>query len=124
LRKRWFSAELNGLFQKELKRESEYLKKNPTDKPYFGDGFPFTPYEECSKGGREIKNVLKIAAVTQRGNKTLVEVQFFTPKACGGDFIDTYKVELIKMKGVWLLNDWIAGDGGRLTDALKRTGDW
>src|SRR5262245_25795757 len=40
-RKQWFSPELYALFQYELKREAAYLKKNPSDKPYFGDGLPF-----------------------------------------------------------------------------------
>ena len=40
-RKQWFSAPLYKLFLNELKRQDEYLKKNPTDMPYFGDGVPF-----------------------------------------------------------------------------------
>src|SRR3954454_22284024 len=51
-RKRWFSKDLYNLFLYELKRESAYLKKTPTDKPYFGDGLPFEPYDETCKAGR------------------------------------------------------------------------
>src|SRR5215204_1222763 len=52
LHKKWFTAELNRLFQNELKREKEYLKKNPGNKPFFGDGFALTPLEECTSGGK------------------------------------------------------------------------
>src|SRR5688500_2902826 len=50
--RRWLTAKLNNLFQNELRREREYLKQNPTNKPHFGDGFPFLPYEECSINGK------------------------------------------------------------------------
>src|SRR5215213_4587030 len=62
--KKWLTAELNRLFQNELKREKEYLKQNPTDKPHFGDGFPFAPYEECSSSGKSVKNVLRMGTET------------------------------------------------------------
>jgi hypothetical protein len=118
--KRWLTAELNRLFQNELKREKEFLKQNPTDKPHFGDGFPFLPYEECSKDGKGFKNVLKVGSETIRKSIAIVEVKIFQPKACGGELTDTYKVELVKNKGVWLINDWIYGDGKRLSEDLKR----
>src|SRR5215813_10154207 len=52
-RKQWFSSELYKLFLYEQKREDDYLKSNPNDKPYFGDGLPFQPYDEiCKAGGR------------------------------------------------------------------------
>jgi len=119
-RKKWFTAELNRLFQSELKREKEYLKQNPTDKPHFGDGFPFLPYEECSKDGKGFKNVLKTGTETIRKSLTIVEVKIFQPKACGGELTATYKVELVKIKNGWLINDWIYDDGKRLSDDLKR----
>lgn len=121
LYKKWFSPELNKLFQNELKRENAYLKQNPTDKPHFGDGFPFVPLDECYKMGKSYNNLYKAGAVTTDGDKTIVEVKFSNPKVCGGDPIDTYKVELIKTGGAWLINDWLYSDGTRLTDDLKRT---
>lgn len=122
LHRKWFTAELNRLFQNELKREREYLKKNPTDKPHFGDGFPFTPYEECYKNGKEIKNVLKLGAPESIGNKTLIEAKFYYPKACsgGGELTREHKIELVKSRGVWLISDLIFSDGSRLTEDLKR----
>jgi len=44
-RKQWLSAGLYKLLINELVREKEYLKKNPTDKPHFGDGLPFQPLD-------------------------------------------------------------------------------
>src|SRR6185369_13097122 len=75
LHKRWFSAELNSLLQNELKREKEYLKQNPTDKPHFGDGLTFEPSDECYKMGKYYKHLYKIGATTADGNKTIVEIK-------------------------------------------------
>jgi len=124
--KKWFTAELYELFQNELKREAEYLKENPTNKPYFGDGLPFTALEECYVEGKGIKNVLKIGKTSAKENKTLVEVKFYQPKVCEGHFIHAYKVELVKNEGSWLINDLIylndqtMAEEGRLTADLKR----
>ena len=118
---RWFSAELNKRLQNELKREKEYLKKNPTDKPFFGDGLTFEPLDECYKMGKFYNHLYKIGAPITTGNKTIVEIKFSNPKVCGGDFIDTYKVELLKSKGVWLINDFIYSDGKTLSGDLNRT---
>ncbi len=121
LYKKWFSADLNKLFQNELKRDKEYLKQNPTDKPYFGDGFPFQPLDECSNSGKSYKNTYKIGTETIRKSIAMVEVKFYNPRQCGSELIETYKVELIQSKGIWLINDWIYADGKRLTEDLKRT---
>lgn len=124
--KKWFAAELYKLFQNELKREAEYLKENPTDKPYFGDGLPFTALEECYVEGKEVKNVLKIGKISSKENKTLVEVKFYQPKACEGYFIHAYQIELVKNEKSWLINDLIylndetMSEEGRLTEDLKR----
>ena len=120
LRKTWFSTNLNGLFQYELKRENEFFKKNPTEKPFFGDGFPFQPYDECFKAGKSYKNAYKVGTAAVQAQKAVVEVQFYTPKVCGGKLIDTYKVELVKSKGKWLINDWVYPDGRTLIEDLKR----
>ncbi len=119
--KRWFTDDLNKLFENELKREKEHLKQNPIDKPFFGDGLPFEPLDECYKMGTFYKHLYKLGAPTKVGNKTTIEISFSNPKVCGGDFLDTYKVELVKNKGVWQINDVIYSDGKRLSDDLKRT---
>lgn len=125
-RKKWFTAELYELFQNELKREAEYLKENPTDKPFFGDGFPFAPMEECYVEGKEIKNILKVGKTSGKEGKTLVEIKFYYPKACEGNFIHAYKIELVKNERSWLINDLIylndqtMREEDRLTTDLKR----
>ena len=121
VRKKWFTDDLNKLFQTELQREKEYLKANPTDKPHFGDGFPFQPYEECDSAGKLIKNTYQVETATVKGEKATVEVKFYQPKECGGDLIDAYKVELVKTKGKWLIDDWLYSDAKTLTEDLKRT---
>ena len=119
-RKKWFTDNLNKLFQTELQREKEYLKANPTDKPHFGDGFPFQPYEECESAGKSIKNTYQVGAATVKGERATVEVKFNQPKECGGELIDIYKVELVKSKGKWLIDDWLYSDAKTLTEDLKR----
>ena len=120
-RKKWFTDDLNKLFQTELKREKEYLKVNPTDKPHFGDGFSFQSLDECESAGKSIKNTYQIGAATVKGEQATVEVKFYKPKECGGDLIDTYKVELVKTKEKWLIDDWLYSDAKTLTEDLKRT---
>jgi hypothetical protein len=122
-RKRWFTAELNRLLQNEVRRQKEFTKRNPDEKPHFGDGFPFAPIEECYKNGNEIKNVLKLSAPKSIRNKTVVEAKFYYPRACsaGGELAGVEKIELVKSKGGWLISDLIYADGKRLSDDLKRT---
>ncbi len=120
-RKKWFTDDLNKLFQTELQREKEYLKANPTDKPHFGDGFPFQSLDECESAGKLIKNTYQVGAATVKGEQATVEVKFYQPKECGSDLIDTYKVELVKNKGKWLIDDWLYSDAKTLTEDLKRT---
>ncbi|MEJ7846485.1 MAG: hypothetical protein WKF92_00120 [Pyrinomonadaceae bacterium] len=119
-RSRWFTPELNTLLLRELKREAEYLKANPTHKPHFGDGFPGQPYEECSKDGKGIKNVYSVGNATVIGNKATVQVRFSNPKACGGDLIGPYKLSLIKTKTKWRIADGTYPHGETLTADLKR----
>lgn len=119
--RKWFSDDLNKLFQTELQREKAYLKKNPTDKPHFGDGFPFEPLNECDSAGKLIKNTYTVGAAMMKDERATVEVKFYQPKECGGALIDTYKVELVKSKETWLIDDWLYSDAKTLTDDLKRT---
>lgn len=120
----WFTAELTGLFRNEIRREDEFTRKNPDEKPYFGDGFPFQPYEECVVEEKLILNRLETEKVEITGNKATVEVNFYIPKECEDQvsekLLDSYKIELVKSKTRWLINDWIYSKGERLTDILKR----
>jgi hypothetical protein len=118
--KPWFTVGLTKLFQNEIKREADYLKKHTDDKPHFGDGFPFTPYDECVIDNKIILNKLEFSERKLDINKAIVEVTFMSPKDCGGEFIDAYNVELLKSKNRWLINDWIYSDQKTLTEDLKR----
>lgn len=124
LLKGWFTAELTRLFRYEIKREDEFVRKYPNDKPYFGDGFPFQPFEECVIGDKIFLNRLETGAIKIEANKAIVEVKFFIPKECEDQveekLLDTYEIELLKSKSRWLINDWIYADGKRLTEILKR----
>jgi hypothetical protein len=118
--KPWFTTDLTKLFQTEIKREAAFTKKNTTDKPHFGDGFPFNPYEECVVDDKVILNSVEIGEVKIDANNAMVEVKFIEPKECGGKPIETYKIELLKSKKRWLINDWIYADETKLTDDLNR----
>lgn len=124
LLKGWFTPNLTNLFRNEIKREDEFIRKNPSDKPYFGDGFPFKPYEECVVNEKIVPNKLEIGKTEISGNKALIEVMFYVPTECEeqveNKLIDTYKIELIKTKNRWQINDWIYNDGHILTEILKR----
>ncbi len=117
---KWFSDDLNKLLRYELRREKEFLDKNPTFKPYFGDGISFIPSDECFKGEKFIKHVFKTDAVVTKRNKTTVKINFYYPKVCGGNFVDFRQIELIKNKDGWLINDLIYSDGSRLSKDLQR----
>lgn len=122
--KGWFTADLTNLFRNEIRREEEFTRKHPDEKPYFGDGFPFQPYEECVKGEEIILNRIEIGEVKITANKALVEVKFYIPKECESQvkekLLEKYKIELVKNKTRWLINDWIYDDGKKLTNILKR----
>lgn len=119
-RRSWFSAQLNRLFDTELRRERAYLKKSPTDKPHFGDGFPFIPSDECYRMGKFYPHRVVTGTARTRGNRSEVDVKFYLSKVCGGDFITTFKVGLIRSRGKWLIDDWTFDDGSKLSDDLKR----
>jgi hypothetical protein len=119
-RKRWFSDELYRLFQYELGREAEYLKKYPTNKPFFGDGVPFEPNSDCLANGKWLPSSYSVGASKIAAGRATVAVSFYTArKVCGG-FIAEYKVELIKKNGLWYISDWIDNERQRLTTTLKR----
>jgi len=123
-RKRWFSAELYNLFLNELKREATYLKKNPTDKPFFGDGLPFQPLKEKCEAGFDRGLVIKQDFV--RGNRAAATANFAYPKACGGDPSAEWKVPVVYTIGVvktrsgWVIDDINYGEDTTLKQRLQR----
>lgn len=121
-RRAWLSPALYSLFQNELRRQAVYLQKNPTDKPYFGDGFPFQPLDEpCRAGQRELHRGLLIKQEFQRPKHAAATVTFAYPRACrdGGDSI-VYTIGLIKSKGSWLIDDVNYGEDTTLKERLGR----
>lgn len=120
-RKRWMSPELYKLFLKELAREKEYLAKNPTDKPHFGDGLPFRPLDEtCSFNGREYSRAISYGQVTVKGDLGNVDVYFKYPKGCNIPDV-VYAINVSKEKGRWVIDDirYIA-DNTSLVEDLDR----
>jgi hypothetical protein len=120
-RKAWFSPELYSLFQNELKREAAYLKKNPNEKPYFGDGLPFQPIDEtCKAGGKNLHKSLTAKPAFQKGIRAAVTATFAFPKPCKDQDATTYTIGLIKGKAGWLIDDVNYGENRTLKDDLKR----
>jgi hypothetical protein len=122
-RKAWFAPELYNLFQNELRREAAYLKKNPTDKLYFGDGLPFRPYDEvCNAGGKNVGRGLTVKQEFIIGSRAITTASFAYPKACteAGDPV-VYTIGLIKANGRWVIDDVNYGEDTTLKQRLKRT---
>lgn len=120
-RKRWFSPELYRLFQYELKREAAYLKKNPTDKPYFGDGLPFQPYNEtCKVRGRDVRRSLKFAQGWQKGSRAVVTASFVYPKGCTEGDAVTYTIGMVRGRSGWVIDDVNYGEDTTLKQRLQR----
>jgi hypothetical protein len=119
-RKQWFSAPLHELFLNELKRQDEYLKKNPTDMPYFGDGVPFQPIDEtCEAGKRSYRYSYTVGKGVVSGDSATVPVTFAYPAACKIPPI-VYKFKMVRSKAGWLVDDVDYGDGKTLVADLNR----
>ena len=120
-RKRWFSAELYRLFQNELRRQAEYLKTNPTDKPYFGDGLPFRPLDEtCATGSSGVRRKVSLKQDFQTGNRSVVLATFAYPKPCENPDPITYTIGLVRGKTGWQIDDMNYGEDTSLKQRLKR----
>lgn len=117
-RKRWFSTELYNLFLNELKREAAYLKRNPTDKPYFGDGLPFQPMQEkCDKG---FDRGLVVKQEFVRGNRAAATAELAYPKRCGDPMPVVYTIGLTKTRSGWVIDDINYGEDTTLKQRLRR----
>lgn len=120
-RRKWFTPELYKLFQKELKRERDFLKKHPKDKTYFGDGLPFQPIDEtCGTGGKGKHKALTFKAEPVAGVTASVQAIFAFPKPCTEPDTTIYTVKLVKRPNGWLIDD-VQFEGDRsLVPDLKR----
>ena len=120
-RKRWFSAELYRLFLNELKREAAYLKKNPTDKPFFGDGLPFQPLQEnCENGPIGRQRRLTIRQEFVRGARAAATATFANPKPCPDADPIVYTIGLTKTRSGWVIDDINYGEDTTLKQRLQR----
>lgn len=119
-RKRWLSPPLYQTFLRSAKLEKEYLKKNPTDKGYWGDGFPFQPYEEtCTAVGKVYYWAYHVGTPVIRRNKAEVPVSFFYPDVCNLS-PTIYKLKLSNNKGSWQIDDLLYEDGSSLFTDIKQ----
>lgn len=119
-RKKWLTENLYRLFVEELRREEEFLKKNPTDKPHYGDGFPLHPLEECAVGKNSYPNIFRVQAADVAADAATVEVKFYKPQQCGGGYLTSYRVKLVKSGSKWLIDDFVFDDGTTLRADLTR----
>jgi len=121
-RKGWLSPELYALFIKELEREKEYLKQNPTDKPFFGDGLPFRALDEsCTEGKRSVRKQLTIGEQVEEEAEATVKVAFAFPKPCKEPDVSEYTIRLVKSKSGWVIDNVIYSAESNLVKDLNRT---
>ncbi|HUR98202.1 MAG TPA: hypothetical protein VMZ26_09085 [Pyrinomonadaceae bacterium] len=122
LRKKWYTPALYAAFLRQLAEDETHLKANPTDKPFFGDGLDFRPLDEpCGVGDRTYKRVQSVYRSQMTPSRADVEVKFAYPAACGdaGGKPIIYKVNLQKIGGKWLINDWTYDNGSTLVGDMK-----
>lgn len=120
-RKLWFSPELYRLFNLELKREADYLKINPSDKPHFGDGLPFRPIDEtCNVGTKRLRKKSVVTTVAARARKASVTVTFAFPRPCKTPDKNVYVFSMKRVANRWTIDDLTYDDGTTLVADLKR----
>jgi hypothetical protein len=118
-RKRWYSPALYRLFQEELRKQTDFLKQHPDEKPFFGDGLDFRPLHEfCQANGKSYPRSQSLSRTEVVGKSAYVEVKFAYPKACTEEPI-YYRVQLKKLNGKWLIDDWTYASGVTLTREMK-----
>lgn len=118
-RNRWFTASLYRAFLRELRLENAYLKDHPDDKPFFGDGLPFSPYEEtCDFAGKWFPSKYRVGSTLMRGNAADVRITVYWPSQCKLSPA-TYRVRLIRERSVWKLDDIIYSDGRTLVQDMR-----
>lgn len=120
-RKKWLSPSLYRLFLSEVERERQHLKMNPTDKGYFGDGFPFQPLGEYFEvdGIPCRQRAYHVGRTKILGKQANVSVTFFyLPKKCDGS--ETYKIQLLRGAKGWQIFDVVYRDGSSLVADMKK----
>lgn len=118
-RKRWYTPALYRLFREELRKQTDFLKQHPDEKPFFGDGLDFRPlHESCQANGKSYPRSQSISRTEVTGQSANVDVKFAYPQACSEEPI-YYRVQLKKLNGKWLIDDWSYTSGVTLTREMK-----
>jgi hypothetical protein len=118
-RKGWYTPALYQAFLAHLRDEQAYLKKNPTNKPFFGDGLDFKPLNEsCNESGRTYRRMQSISRRTIWKMRAYIDVRFAYPAPCKVAPVD-YRVKLEKIHGKWLISDWIYSSSVTLTQEMR-----
>ena len=120
-RRGWFSNELYRLLKTELKREAEYLKKNPGDKPHFGDGLPFRPLDEtCDVGRKKLHKKITFKTGQISGRTATVNAAFAFPRPCETPDKNVYVFSMKRIANRWAIDNVTYDDGSTLVGDLKR----
>ena len=119
-RQRWYTPELYRLFLEELREQTDFLKQHPDEKPFFGDGLDFQPLNEpCKANGKNYQRSQSISRSEAGKNRAYVDVKFAYPGVCTEEPI-YYRVNLRKLGGRWLIDDWTYSDGTTLTQEMRK----
>lgn len=120
IRRPHLSARLYGLFRDELRKQDALKRSNPDDKPFFGDGFPFRPTDEpCSAKGRSFSRRYSVLEPGRyKGSRAEVPVRFSYPRPCTAEPLN-YKVKVVRVGSVWVIDDIVYEDGSTLSDSMK-----
>jgi hypothetical protein len=117
-RRQWLSTELYSLLLNELKRDAAYLKRNPTDKPYFGDGLPFQPLQEKCEAGKARGLVIKHEFL--KGDRAAATAAFAYPKPCKKADPVLYTIGMVNNGSKWVIDDINYGEDTTLKQRLNR----
>lgn len=120
-RRKWFSDDLYKLFLFELKRQREFERKHPNEKPYFGEGLPFKPYDElCTVGKQKLHKQLSFRADAEDTNVATVLVTFAFPAPCTDPDSTVYTFQMVKSATGWVIDNVIYDKDSNLVTDLKR----
>ena len=114
---KFLSSDLYRLMKRALEADEAYLKKNPTDKGYFGDGVSFVGNPDGSTSYL-IKTVIPVAPKSVK-----VEVRFsYIDKRKPKEWSSTWSnvIHLTLENNRWMIDDIEYRDGGRLSADLKK----
>jgi len=120
-RRAWFSTALYELFLNELKREKEFLRTHPGEKPFFGEGLPFQPWDEtCTVGKRILHKQLTLKPDAEDAANATVQAIFAFRAPCKEPDQNEYTFELVKENGKWVIDNLNYEEGSSLVKDLKR----